>query len=109
MVRRDVRTFVIAGVLLVAAVAVLVLWALDVVGPGGRPLTLGLGLGAFLVSFIGWATGDRRIRDRLFVLGPGVAAALPIGVALGGIVGLAISFALALLATWAFALSRRRG
>jgi len=109
MVRRDVRTFVVAGVLLVAALAVLVLWALDVVGSGGRAATLGLGLLAFLVSFIGWASGDRRIRDRLFVLGPGVAAALPIGIGFGGIVGLAISFALALLATWAFVLSRRRG
>jgi len=55
------------------------------------------------------ASGDRRIRDRLFVLGPGVAAALPIGIGFGGVVGLTFSFALALLATWAFVASRQRG
>jgi hypothetical protein len=104
-----VRTFVIAGVLLVAALTVMVLWLLDVVGNNGRAATFGLGLLAFLVSFIGWASGDRRIRDRLFVLAPGVAAALPIGIGAGGIVGLSVSFALALLATWAFAMSRGRG
>jgi hypothetical protein len=109
MVRRDVRAFVVSGVLLVAALACLVLWALDIVAANnGRVATLGFGLLAFLVSFIGWASGDRRIRDRLFVLGPGVAAALPMGIAVGGIFGLSISFALALLATWAFAVSRRR-
>jgi hypothetical protein len=110
MVRRDVRTFVVSGVLLVAALACLVLWALDVIAANnGRAATLALGLLAFLVSFVGWASGDRRIRDRLFVLGPGVAAALPIGIGFGGVIGLAFSFALALLATWAFVLSRRRG
>jgi hypothetical protein len=109
MVRRDVRAFVVSGLLLVAALACLVLWALDVLSANGRVVTLGVGILALLVSFVGWASGDRRIRDRLFVLGPGVAAALPIGIGVGGFAGLAISFALALLATWAFALSRRRG
>jgi hypothetical protein len=108
MVRRDVRAFAISGALLVAALACLVLWALGVMGANGHVATLGLGILAFLVSFIRWASGDRQIRDRLFVLGPGVAAALPIGIGVGGIVGLSISFALALLATWAFAISRRR-
>jgi len=109
MVRRDVRTFAVAAVFLVAALATMVLWLLDVLGANGRVATLGLGLLAFLVSFIGWASGDRRIRDRLFVLAPGVAAALPIAIGFGGPVGLMISFALALLATWAFVTSRRRG
>jgi hypothetical protein len=109
MVRRDVRAFVMSGILLVAALACLVLWALDVLGGNGRVATFALGLLAFLVSFIRWMGDDRRIRDRLFVLGPGVAAALPIGIAVGGVVGLTISFSLALLATWAFAISRRRG
>ena len=70
MVRRDVRTFAVAGALLVAALACLALWQLDVIGANGRVATLALGLLAFLVSFVGWASGDRRIRDRLFVLGP---------------------------------------
>jgi uncharacterized membrane protein len=108
MVRRDVRTFVVSGVLLVAALACLALWALDVLAANGRAATLVLGLAAFLVSFVGWASGDTRIRDRLFVLGPALGAAVPIGVGLGGPVGLAVSFALALLATWAFVMSRRR-
>jgi hypothetical protein len=109
MVRRDVRTFVVAGLLLVASLACLVLWALDVLGANGRVATLALGLVAFLVSFVGWVGGDTRIRDRLFVLGPALGAAVPIGIGVGGPVGLGISFALALLATWAWAMSRRRG
>jgi hypothetical protein len=106
MVRRDVRTFAIAGGLLVLALAALALWQLDIAGSDARVATIALGLAAFLVSFIGWAGGDRGIRERLFVIGPGVGAALPLGIGVGGPVGLGLSFALALLATWAFVASR---
>lgn len=106
LVRRDVRAFAVSGALVIAALAVMVLWGLDVLGNDGRVAMLGLGLAAFVVSFVAWATGDRYLRERLFVLGPGIASALPIGLGLGGQLGLATSFALALLATWAFVLSR---
>ena len=106
MVRRDVRSFAIAGFLLVASLAALVLWKLEVVGRDGRLATIALGLAAFLVSILRWAEGDRRIRERLFVIGPGVAAAVPLGIGIGGPIGLGLSFALALLATYAFAASR---
>ena len=106
MVRRDVRSFAISALLLVGALAALALWQLEVVGSDGRVATIALGLAAFLVSIIRWADGDRHIRERLFVLGPGVGAALPLGIGIGGPIGLGVSFALALLATWAFAVSR---
>jgi hypothetical protein len=108
LVRRDVRAFVASAVVLVAALAVMTLWRIDVLGSTGRAAAIGLGLISFLVSFFAWATHDRRIRERLFVLGPGTAAALPIGLGMGGPQGLMVSFALCLLATWAWALSRQR-
>jgi hypothetical protein len=108
MVRRDVRSFAVAGVLLVAALAAMALWLLDIVGSDGRVATIALGLAAFLVSFVGWAGGEKGIRERLFVIGPAVGAAVPLGIGIGGPIGLALSFALALLATWAFAVSRAR-
>jgi hypothetical protein len=108
MVRRDVRTFAVAGGLLILALAALALWQLDIVGRDGRVATIALGLAAFLVSFVGWAGGQKGIRERLFVVGPGVGAAVPLGIGIGGPIGLALSFALALLATWAFAVSRAR-
>ena len=112
MVRRDVRTFVIAGILLVAALACLALWALDIVAANnGRVATLGFGLLAFLASFIGWASGDRRIPERLFVLAPVFLAAAPLAGAAGSFagagVGLAVSIALALGAAAAYGITRR--
>jgi hypothetical protein len=106
MVRRDVRSFAIAAFFLVASLAALALWKLEIVGSDGRVATIVFGIATFLVSIIRWADGDRHIRERLFVLGPGVGAALPLGVGIGGPIGLGLSFALALLATWAFAVSR---
>jgi hypothetical protein len=109
MVRRDVRAFAIAGGLLLLALAALALWQLDVAGNDSHVATIALGMAAFLVSFIRWAGGDKRIRERLFVVGPGVGAALPLGIGIGGPIGLGLSFALALLATWAFGVSRAGG
>lgn len=108
VVRHDIRAFAVASVVLVAAYAVMALWLLDVLDSTGRAIALVLGVVAFVVSFVGWATHDRHIRERLFVLAPALAAALPIGLSVGGPPGLMVSFALALLATWAFALSRHR-
>ncbi len=108
VVRRDVRAFAVSGVVLAASYAVMVLWLLDVLGSTGRAVAIGLGVIAFVVSFVAWASENRHIRERLFVLGPGLAAAVPIGIGVGGPIGLAVSFALALLATWAWALTRYR-
>ena len=100
MVRRDVRMFVVSGLLLVASLACLVLWALDMLGrTTAAPRR---SRSAFSRSSSRSSAGSaaiRRIRDRLFVLGPALGAALPIGIGVGGPVGLGISFALALLAT----------
>lgn len=108
VVRRDVRAFAVSGAVLAASYAVMILRLLDVLGRSGRAVAIGLGVIAFLVSFVAWASENRHIRERLFVLGPGLAAAVPIGIGVGGPVGLTISFAVALLATWAWALSRQR-
>lgn len=108
VVRRDVRAFAGAGAVLATSYAMLALWLLDVLGSTARAVAIGLGIVAFVLSFVAWASQDRSIRERLFVLAPGLAAALPIGLGVGGPVGLAVSFALALLATWAWALTRYR-
>jgi hypothetical protein len=108
MVRRDIRAFAVSAAILVAAYAVMALWLLDVLDSTGRAVVLVLGVVAFGVSFVAWATHDRHIRERLFVLAPALAAALPIGLSVGGPPGLMVSFALALLATWAWMLSRHR-
>jgi hypothetical protein len=107
-VRRDVRSALISSVLMVLATAVLVLWLTEVLGRPWRGASLGLGLAAFVISIGAWGRGDRRVTARRFVLGPGLLSVPVVALSMPPIAALAFSTTAALLATWAWALSRPR-
>ncbi len=106
LVRRDVRTAAVAVVLAVAATVVTALWLTEVAGRPWRGASLGLGLFAFVLSIGAWGRGDRRLPERRFVLGPGLLAVPAVAMSLPPAFALAFSTMIALLATWAWAISR---
>ena len=107
-VRRDVRASIIGGVLTVLATGMLVLWLTEVLGRSWRGASLALGLAAFVFAIGAWGRGDRRVTARRFVLGPGLIAVPVVALSMPPIAALAFSTMAALLATWAWALSRPR-
>jgi hypothetical protein len=112
-VRRDLRAFVAAATISVAALAVRMMWVLSFVGESaGRRVCGVLGLAAVAVAAAGWWSGDRGIPERLFVLAPLFLAAAPLAVATGSFAGtaaaLVVSVVLALVAAAAYGVSRHR-
>jgi hypothetical protein len=106
MVRRDVRAAAVATVLAVAATVVVGLWLTEVAGRPWRGASLGLGLAAFVLAIGVWGNGDRHLTERRFVLGPGLLAVPAVALSLPPAFALAFSTMIALLATWAWAISR---
>ncbi len=112
-VQGDVRRFIRAAVVAVAAEGLLGLWQINVLSQsGGRVATLVIALVAATLAVTAWRKGNRRLRARLYVLSPVFLAGLPIVACVGSFGGPIAaffgSFLLALAAAAAFGYTRPR-